>query len=1149
MERSGNYPVTQSTNFEFLKSHDPLLLQLASTAEQAFVPDPNTTLIKLRQLGEALAQDIASRLGIGFEERDTQLDLLRKIQSEVDVGREVTDTFHDIRKIGNSANHEFVSSHREALQGLKLAWTLCVWYHRTFGKPSKGWKPGAFVKPEDPSEHVRALEERIATLERTQQASQRELNVAQQLAEVEKQKADELVEYVKSIEDDVEVWQSVAQEQETAYLAAKAAFEQHQQQLQSHAAEATPEAQQQVAEVKEAIKQTTWFETEAETRLRIDQQLRDAGWEADTENLRYAKGIRPEPGRVMAIAEWPTASGPADYILFNGLVPIATVEAKKASKSVAGDIDQAERYSRDIQDTEHVELHGPGWSIDPLNSETGCYRIPFAFATNGRGYLDQHKDLSGIWFRDLRRPQNNRRANDGWYSPEGLQELLKQDLDAAEEKLEQQHFNFDFHLRPYQIDAIRAIEGAIVAGQNDILLAMATGTGKTKTAIALIYRLLQAQRFRRILFLVDRSALGEQAAEAFETTKILNQQAFSDIFNILDLNHTSPETGTQVHVATVQGMVKRTLYATDDCPTVDQYDCIVVDECHRGYLLDRELDEVEYTFRSQSDYISKYRRVVDYFDAVKIGLTATPALHTTQIFGEPVYIYTYREAVIDGYLIDHDPPIHIKTKHNQDGIHYAVGDKIAYYDANQQAIDFAHLEDELDFDITKINKLIEDEAFNAVVCECLVENIDPFSAEKTLIFCVTDRHADMVVRLMKEAIKTAYGECEDDLVKKITGKSDKPLDQIRFYKNERKPNIAVTVDLLTTGVDVPEICNLVFLRPVKSRILYEQMKGRATRQCPDIGKEVFRIFDAVNLYDHLEPMTNMKPVVVNPGISFQQLEQEIIGRQTETEEQRTVAVDQFIAKLQRKRRRMEADDRDAFEAKVGQSPEDFINELKDLPLAQVADWFINNPGLGELLDSRAQSSAPVIFISDKPDELVEVTEQYGKAVSPEDYLSEFEDFIKSHENDMIALRTIIHQPGKITRQQVKELLLELDKAQFTEKNLRHAWKLASKQDIAARIVGYVRKAAVGDALVPWEQRVDNAIGVILTQQTWKPAQKNLLTAIGDLLKTRLALDEQSINDSALSRKYGHYERINKMFDGELPDLLEAINEAVWDQTG
>jgi type I restriction enzyme R subunit len=164
---------------------------------------------------------------------------------------------------------------------------------------------------------------------------------------------------------------------------------------------------------------------------------------------------------------------------------------------------------------------------------------------------------------------------------------------------------------------------------------------------------------KRVLFLVDRSALGEQAANAFKDTRMESLQTFADIFGIKELDEQQPDTDTAVHIATVQGMVQRVLYSGEDTTplTVDQYDCIVVDECHRGYLLDRELSDTELSFRSYDDYISKYRRVLDYFDAVKIGLTATPALHTTQIFGAPIFTYSYREAVIDGFLVDHEPPV------------------------------------------------------------------------------------------------------------------------------------------------------------------------------------------------------------------------------------------------------------------------------------------------------------------------------------------------------------------------------------------------------------------------------------------------------------------------------------------------------------
>ena len=218
---------------------------------------------------------------------------------------------------------------------------------------------------------------------------------------------------------------------------------------------------------------------------------------------------------------------------------------------------------------------------------------------------------------------------------------------------------------------------------------MATGTGKTKISIALIYRLLKAQRFRRVLFLVDRSALGEQAANAFKDTRMENLQTFADIFGIKELDDQTPDTETAVHIATVQGMVQRVLYAGENQapPPVDQYDCIIVDECHRGYLLDRELSDTELTFRGFEDYVSKYRRVIEYFDAVKVGLTATPALHTVEIFGQPIYTYSYRDAVIDGYLVDHEPPVQLTTYLSAHGITWQAGEEIKVYDSAANKID------------------------------------------------------------------------------------------------------------------------------------------------------------------------------------------------------------------------------------------------------------------------------------------------------------------------------------------------------------------------------------------------------------------------------------------------------------------------------
>ena len=186
------------------------------------------------------------------------------------------------------------------------------------------------------------------------------------------------------------------------------------------------------------------------------------------------------------------------------------VEAKRKNIDVSGALQQAKRYSRSFTPTSETLLTAENWGVD------AAYRIPFAFSSNGRPFLRQLATKSGIWFCDLRHSDNLGHPLDGWYTPEGLTALIKRDEASAHTQLATTPFNYGFLLRYYQQDAIRAAEQAIEHGQREMLLAMATGTGKTKTCIALIYRLLKAKRFRRILFLVDRSALGEQAANAFK---------------------------------------------------------------------------------------------------------------------------------------------------------------------------------------------------------------------------------------------------------------------------------------------------------------------------------------------------------------------------------------------------------------------------------------------------------------------------------------------------------------------------------------------------------------------------------------------------------------------------------------------------------
>ncbi len=1132
-----------TSNFEFLKAHGDWFYNLAASAERNFASDPNTTLIKMRQLGEAVAQSIAARVGVNFGNDVKQIDLLRDLDCTFRLDDNVREAFHTLRKLGNTATHQFnSSSHRDALKSMMVGHALSIWFHSTFGgEKAKGFKVKKFVKPEDPSEYVRQIEEQLEQLKTESQRTTDRIKVAEELNKIEQQKAQAERQRAERMAEERAIWEELAKEQEDAIAKYQSEVEQANKQ-NFEQFQAQPK-EQQAAELLR-IEKSPFEMDEAETRVVIDQQLLDAGWEADTENLRYSKGARPEPNKNKAIAEWPTESGPADYVLFMGMTPVAVVEAKKNAKNVYSAIDQAKRYAKGINALpDEVEL-----------TQYGEYKVPLTFATNGRAYLRQLEQESGIWFLDVREATNRRKALKGWYSPHEIKTYLRQTPTKANAELDTMGFEYELQLRDYQKKAILTVEQAIKDNKERALVAMATGTGKTKTCIALVYRLLKAERFRRILFLVDRSALGVQATVDFGEVRMENLNTFADTFEVLGMEPEKipkphPADDTKVHVATVQGLVKRIMYPSDDGakPGVGQYDCIVVDECHRGYLLDRELSDTEVKFRDQQDYVSKYRAVIDYFDAFKVGLTATPALHTTDIFGDPVFSYSYTEAVIDGYLVDHLPPVRIHTKLNTDGIHYKVNEEVKVYDPSTNQLDLIHTPDELDFDVAQFNRKVIAPGFTKAIAQWLIESdaINPYSQEKTLIFCVTDKHADEMVEALKDACESYHGEVEDDAIQKITGASDKPLMLIRRYKNDRLPNIAVTVDLLTTGVDVPSICNLVFMRRVNSRILFEQMLGRATRRCDDISKERFRIFDAVDIYKQLEKVNSVKPVVTKVDISFTELEKEIATSSDNKLQQ--LAKDQFLAKLQSKKRYLDAKQHSEFERIAGKPPQEFAQELKDLPLQKVADWFVNNPGLGELLDLKVAGTGGMnkIVVSDHDDEVDGTSTGYGGGQKPEDYLSAFTAFVNANSNRMVAIQTVIQRPWELTRESLKQLALELEKNEFREEDLKAAWRETKNEDIAARIIGFIRQAAIGEALMPYEDRVDNALAKILASQPWKTPQRDWLEAIAKQMKANIIVDEASLNEGIFKQRLGGVQRANKLFDQPITSILAKFNRELW----
>lgn len=1083
-----------SSNFSFLEQEFPVLANFGRLAEEYCYSDSNSCLMKLGMIGETIVNLMFTYDRIALPADNTAVKRIDTLYREGLLTQDLVDILHALRKVRNKAVHENYASVADGKALLPMAHSLCEWFMQTYGDWNYQHHEFVMPAPQQQKAMDKAAEEQTET-RLTQEAEKKAAQTEAISKDSRRKRAS----------------QTASQRQKT----------------------------------------------EAETRYIIDQQLRQVGWEADTENLRFSKGTRPVKGRNLAIAEWPTDStvgnhGRADYALFIGLQFVGIIEAKAEHKDIPSVLDyQGKYYPRNVRAVDAQYQVGT-WEN---------YKVPFTFATNGRPYLEQYRTKSGIWFLDLRQPSNIGKPLRGWMSPENLLDLLGKDVDAGNRALKQMPFDLlrdkdGLNLRDYQLRAIQAAEQAIMDGKNTALLAMATGTGKTRTVLGMIYRFLKTGRFKRILFLVDRTALGEQALDVFKEVKLEDLMPLADIYNIKGLEDKEIERETRIQVATVQGMVKRILYNDGETmPAVSDYDLIIVDEAHRGYLLDKEMGDTELLYRDQRDYQSKYRSVIEYFDAVKIALTATPALQTTEIFGQPVFKYTYREAVIEGYLVDHDAPHRIETELSQKGIHYKIGDTVAIFDPVTGEITNSELlNDELDFDVEQFNKKVITRPFNETVLAEIAKDIDPENPEeqgKTLIYAVDDQHADMIVDILKN-IYAEYG-VDNDAIMKITGSvgggnPKKVQEAIKRFKNERYPSIAVTVDLLTTGIDVPEITNLVFLRRVKSRILFEQMLGRATRLCPKIHKTHFEIYDPVGVYESLDAVNTMKPVVANPSASFGQL---LDGLEVlEDEKQIEYQIDQIIAKLQRKKRKLDGNTMEHFVSMTGgMDPTQFIQQLEQEPPQQARNHILAHRDLFELLgETRANGGRPVV-ISDAPDELVSHTRGYGTGSRPEDYLDAFADYVKTNLNEIAALNIVCTRPKELTRESLKDLRLTLDREGFTTQQLNTAISELTNEEMAADIISLIRRYAIGSTLISHEARIRRAVDKLKKAHKFTAIEQKWIGRMEKYLLEESVLNVGVFDEDTRFRSEGGFKKIDRIFQNKLESIVLELNEYLYDDGG
>lgn len=884
------------------------------------------------------------------------------------------------------------------------------------------------------------------------------------------------------------------------------------------------------------------MEDERGTRKRrIDPRLEAAGW-----RVLDAKAPAETSSSPVAIPELPTAEGPADYALAAEQRLQAVVEAKKVTVGSQGALTQAERYSRGIRQQ-------PRWQ--------GEFGVPFLYSTNGEG----------IRFQDVRREQNRSRWVSGFHTPQALREMLDRDFDtemAALEGLRQSEI-----LRPYQLEANEAIEQSLRQNKRKLLVAMATGTGKTLMTVNEIYRLMRSGVARRVLFLVDRRALAAQAVRTFASFEAEPGFKFDEIYTVYSQRFqkddlvdepfdpkvmpnsllTAPKLGDAfVYVSTIQRMTMnlfgrgKALNPEGEAPDTEAqkldlpihaFDLIIADECHRGY-----------TAREHA----VWRDTLDHFDAVKIGLTATPAAHTMGYFENLAFQYSYDEAVRDGYLVDFDL-VRLRSDVRIRGIFLGAGEQVDQVDPETGVKQLDLIEDERVFDSSAVEREITAPDSNRRILAELKRYTDEHEAThghfpKTLIFAANDlphtSHADQLVEQAREIFDQG-----ESFVAKITGRVDRPLRRIREFRNRRKPGIAVTVDLLTTGIDIPDLEFLVFLRPVKSRILFEQMLGRGTRLGDQVaGKDRFVVFDCFDgtLFEYFAGATGI--TVVQPegdGKSIEQIIEEIWQNQD-----RDFNVKRLVRRLMRIDKVMSGDARDLFARFIDDG--DMGRFAASLPSRLDREFtatmkLLRDPEFQRLLREyprprRSFIVAPGVVDTVSSERLINGGD--GKQYEPEDYLEAFGRFIVDEEDEIDALSVLLSRPSDWKPDALASLRDALSKApeHFTEANLERAHRAAYRKALVD-IISMVKHAASEEApLLTADERVDAAMRRAVDGRQLSDAQAAWLDRIRLHLIENLSIDKNDFSLIPILSHPGGWQRADRSFEGELAALISDLNE-------
>jgi type I restriction enzyme R subunit len=920
-------------------------------------------------------------------------------------------------------------------------------------------------------------------------------------------------------------------------------------------------------------------------RDNIDRQLMSCGWLVQSKSK-----INLNAGIGVAVREYGTEVGPADYVLFVDSNPVGIIEAKRLEEGHKLTLheDQAEEYATA--------------KLKYLNNE----KLPFVYLSTGEVTT----------FTDFRDPKPRGRNVFTFHRPETLRYWLKKtkSLRAALQDLGDLP---EEGLRECQINAIKNLEKSFKQNKPRALIQMATGSGKTFTAVTSIYRLLKLKDdnnnnvVRRILFLVDTKNLGEQAEQEFMSyLPNDDNRKFSELYGVHRMKSRYIPDDSHVYISTIQRLYavlkgedldesaeeenpNEKKWQPRQVPPVEYneklpiefFDFIFIDECHRSIY-------------------NLWMQVLDYFDAFQVGLTATPDARTFAYFNQNVVSeYSHEMAVADGVNVGYDVYL-IDTKITRQGATLWKGAYVEHRERLSRKKRF-ELQDEdetysaqqLDKDIVNPNQIrLVIRTFKEHLPEMFPDRYDKdgnFEVPKTLIFAKTDSHADDIIQIVREEFNE-----ENRFCKKITYRaSEDPKSVLAQFRNDYYPRIAVTVDMIATGTDVKPLECLLFMRDVKSRNYFEQMKGRGTRVInfddlkkvsphAKLPKDHFVIVDAIGVTKSLK--TDSRPLEKKPGVPLKDLLGAIaVGARDEdlftSLANRLTRLDKQITEKEKKqfeeksggiplsavvKNLLNAYNPDTIEAIEQKVKEEMRGETPGRIEATVAEQLKqlrNNAAkvftgeLNEFIENVRRAHEQKIDHLN-PDELLQAGWDKDNKSKSIETVTAFKEWVESHKDEMLALQIFYAQPYRrreLTYKMIKDLVEKIvaDKPTLAPMNVWRAYEQLEKvsgqpKNELVALVALIRKVAgIDDTLTAYDKTVDKNFA----DWVWKKQQGAGIKFTKEQMEWLYMLKEQiatSVHVAIDDLDYTPFDakggrgKMWQFFGDEMENIINEMNEAL-----